>query len=297
MRPSLRRFLKWSGTVLLLIFLAVWVASGYVGTNVVTAAKHRPVKPKTEIAGKRVEQVTITTEDGIALSAWYVPNSNDNAVITLSGIGGNRGQMVPTAETYINWGFSALLPDLRGTGESQGDLVSIGYHERKDLIACVRWLQDRGIKTVGAHGFSLGAATVCFAMKELPDLGFAVVESSYDTMQDATEHRLAAVHLPRFIGWPYRFFLGRRIGADFAAMSPVNYMPYCRCPILISSGDSEGILYPSETNALFENCGSDRKRLHFYKSGRHRPAISGFPEESRTILHAFLTKDVGCALP
>ncbi len=293
----MRRFLKWSGAFLLLIFVVSWIAVGYVGTNITTASNHRKIKPRSDIAGKSVEQVSITTEDGIVLSAWYVPNGGKNAVITLSGISADRRQLVPTAETYINWGFSALLPDLRGTGESGGDLVSIGYHERKDLVACVHWLQNKGLKVIGAHGFSLGAATVCFAMKELPDLGFAVVESSYDTMKDATDHRLDMVYMPHFIGWPWSYFLGHRIGADFADISPVRYVPYAKCPTLVMSGDSEGILTPSETTALYEKCGSSRKEMHFFKNGHHRPSITDFPDESRSTLRQFLTEEVGCTLP
>jgi hypothetical protein len=79
----MRRFLKWFGAFLLLLFAALWVASGYVGTNIVTATTHRKIKPRNEIAGKPVEQVSITTEDGLVLSAWYVPNGSENAVITL----------------------------------------------------------------------------------------------------------------------------------------------------------------------------------------------------------------------
>ena len=293
----MRRFLKWTGIVFIFLFILLWVAVGVVGTNTVTAARHGHITPRNEIAGRHVEQVTLMTEDGISLSAWYVPNDGPNAVITLSGIGASRGQLVSTAETYINWGFSALLPDLRGTGASGGDMVSIGYHERKDLIACVRWLQGKGLKTIGAHGFSLGAATVCFAMKDLSDLGFAVVESSYDTMQHADDNRLDLVKVPHFIGWPYRFFLSRRIGADFTALSPLTYMPRCTCPTLIMSGDSEGVLKAEETAALYDKCASKYKLLHIFKGGHHRPSIRDFPEESKETLRQFLTEKVGCKLP
>ncbi len=293
----MRRLLKWSGIVLALLFIALWIAVGVVGANVATGERHSQVKPREEIAGRHVEQVSLVTEDGIALSAWYVPNESPNAVVTLSGIGANRSQLASTAETYINWGFSALLPDLRGSGQSGGDMVSIGYHERKDLIACVRWLKDRGFKTVGAHGFSLGAATVCFAMKDFSDLGFAVVESSYDTMQHATDNRLDLAKVPHFIGWPYRFFLSRRIGADFTALSPLTYMPQCTCPTLIMSGDNERVLKAAETTALYDQCASKHKRLHIFKGGRHRPSIRDFPEESKETLRQFLTEDVGCTLP
>ena len=149
----------------------------------------------------------------------------------------------------------------------------------------------------GSGVSSLGAATVCFAMKELSDLGFAVVESSYDTMKDATEHRLDVVHMPHFIGWPYRLFLSNRIGADFTTMSPVEYMPYSKCPTLVMSGDSEQILTTSETTALYDKCGSSHKRMHLFKNGHHEPSISNFPEESRNTLRQFLTEEAGYTLP
>ncbi len=293
----MRRFLKWTGIVLVSLFVVLWTGVGVVGTKMVTAARHGNVKPRTEIAGRPVEQVSLTTEDGVVLSAWYVPNDSEYAVVTLSGIGADRGQLVSTAETYINWGFSALLPDLRGTGQSGGDMVSIGYHERKDLLACVRWLQGKGLKTIGAHGFSLGAATVCFAMNDSSDLGFAVVESSYDTMQHAIDNRLDLYSVPHFIGWPYRFCLSHRLGADFTALSPLTYMPRCTCPTLVMSGDSEGVLSAVETTALYEKCGSQHKQLHLFKGGHHRPSIRAFPEESKDTLHQFLTEDLGCKLP
>ncbi len=293
----MRRFLKWTGIVLVSLFIVLWMTVGVVGTRLVTAPRHGQIKPKTEIAGRPVEQISLTTEDGVVLSAWYVPNNSENAVVTLSGIGANRGQLVSTAETYINWGFSALLPDLRGTGESGGDQVSIGYHERKDLIACVQWLKGKGLKNIGAHGFSLGAATVCFAMNDLTDLGFAVVESSYDTMQHATDNRLDLYSVPHFIGWPYRLLLSHTLGADFTTLSPLTYMPKCTCPTLVMSGDSEGVLSAGETTALYEACGAKHKRLHLYKGGHHRPSIGAFPEESKETLHQFLTEEAGCALP
>ena len=284
----MRRVLKYAAVVFLAGFMALWLVSGYVGARLVSAPNHHTVGTRAELGGRAVEDVFIETADGLRLSAWYVANESKNAVVTLSGIGAGRGQMARWAEMYIGWGVAALLPDLRGTGESGGDRVSIGYYERRDLQACVRWLHDKGYTCVGAHGFSLGAATICFAFKEGVELGFAVVESSYDTMQNAVDHRLDIAYMPHFTGWPYRYFFSRYMGADFDEMSPIKYLPACKSPILFLSGDNEVFLTASETEAMYRVCGSARKDVHIFAGGKHDPAIRHFPGEAEGVVREFL---------
>lgn len=289
----MRRVLKRIGIGLVSTFVVLWIAAGVVGTHLATGPRHREIAYRPEIGGRPVEEVSIKTGDGLLLSAWYVPNDSEYAVVTLSGIDADRRQLVSTAEAYIGWGFAALLPDLRGTGESEGDLVSIGYYERKDLAACVEWLRDKGYTCVGAHGFSLGAATICFAFKEHVDLGFAVIESGYDTMQNAVNRRLDIAYMPHFIGWPHRAYFSWYVGAGFREMSPIEHLPGCKAPALFLSGDSERVLTVDDTEALFNACGSDKKRLHIYKGGRHAPSLSRFPDEARGVIREFLEKEVG----
>lgn len=289
----MRRILKYVGIALVSIFLVSWIASGIVGTRIATAPRHRVIEPREQLGGRPVEDVSIRTEDGLMLSAWYVPNDSEYAVITLSGIGADRRQLSSTAEAYIELGFAALLPDLRGTGQSEGDLVSIGYYERKDLVASVRWLQDKGYTCVGAHGFSLGAATVCFSFQDRVDLGFAVIESGYDTMQNAVNRRLDIARMPHFIGWPYRVCFSWYVGADFRALSPIDYLPECMAPVLFLSGNNERVLTEGDTEAMFAACGSEKKRLHIFEGGKHAPSVSRFPDEARPVIREFLETEVG----
>jgi len=292
----MRKLLYIAGGVSLGIFVILWVLTGIIGIHIVAAPRHGTVGHRDELAGKPVADVSFLTEDGLRISAWCIPNSTENAVILLSGIGCDRGQMTANAEAYVQMGFTALMPDLRGTGQSDGDLVSIGYHERKDLAACVKFLRENGFKRVGAHGFSLGAATICFAFKDVPDLSFAVVESSYDTMYSAINNRLAMYYMPPFIGWPYRICSYFRMGATFPQMSPVNYMPMAKCPVLILSGDSEGYIKPQETKDLYEKCASPKKRIHLFAGGTHEPSIRDYRDEFLNTVRSFFTEDVGIEL-
>src|SRR5688572_31859634 len=70
--------------------------------------------------------------------------------------------------------------DLRAQGGSEGERVTIGYKEVRDLRGALLWLNERGFAPgeVVLHGFSLGGATV---LRAAPKSGVAAVveESAY----------------------------------------------------------------------------------------------------------------------
>lgn len=287
----MRRFQVWCKRILIglsLVFVLFWIISGYFIADYALRAKHDNIRPRTDIAGKPIEPVTITTPDGLNLAAWHIRNHSERAVILLSGIRGDRDNSVPNAETYLNLGYSVLMPDLRGTGQSEGEMVSIGWYEKNDLIACFDYMQRLGYKKIGAHGISLGAATICYAAKDLPELDFAVLESSYDTIDHALNNRLALHNIPRFLAWPTKWFAAWRLGVNPHDMRPVDFVSQCKAPTLVMGGDSEGFLKVSETKSIYEHSAAQVKRLHIFKGGRHETFVRRFGDECRTLIASFL---------
>ena len=55
--------------------------------------------------------------------------------------------------------YAVLMFDLRGHGESDGDRLSIGYHERKDVLGAVDFAEEKGFEKIGVLSFCMGAAT------------------------------------------------------------------------------------------------------------------------------------------
>jgi hypothetical protein len=283
-----RRWLKITGIVLVCAFLALWAASAVVGTYLVTVPRVSSFELRDSIAGKPVESVNISTPDGMALSGWLVPNSPDNAVILLPGIGHDRRQCVRNAEFYIEHGFTALMADPRSTGYSSKSTVSIGWNERNDLIGSFNFLREKGYKRIGAHGFSMGAATICFAAPELPDLAFIVLESCYDTLDHAVNNRLDMFHVPHFLSWPMRIGFQLRTGACTSRMRPVDFVAKCKAPALVLGGDSEGFLKVSELTDIYDHCASTQKKIHIFKGGRHEIFLRRFKDEAGAALSDFL---------
>jgi len=274
--------------VVLGVVVGLWLVAGFVAGYIVTHPGRTEIWDREDLAGKPVENVTIRTEDGVTLSAWHVPNSPDRAVILLAGIMADRRQTIGHGKYYVELGYSVLLPDLRATGNSGGNAVTIGWQERKDLIACYKFLRDRGYDHIGADGISLGAATICYSLKEVDDFAFIVLESCYDTIDNALNNRLDMFHVPHFVAWPFRWFGPIWIGAGVDELRPVDFMPYCTAPALIMAGDSEKELKVSETQSLFDRCASEYKRLCIFKGGKHQNFLKGFPEQYRRELREFL---------
>jgi pimeloyl-ACP methyl ester carboxylesterase len=86
----------------------------------------------------------------------------DATILVAHGIHSNKRDMLGVGRLLADNGFRAVLVDLRGHGESTGDLLSFGVNESRDLSQLLDRLEGDGLLTgaVGAYGASFGGATV-----------------------------------------------------------------------------------------------------------------------------------------
>ncbi len=156
--------------------------------------------------GLDFEEVSFTTEDGLRISAWYVPSQepNQGVLVLVHGQGANRSSMLPTAEILARHGYSSLLIDLRAHGLSEGDMVTYGYHEAHDVIAAFEYLvlrRDIDPERIGALGRSLGGAAVIRGAVRSDIPKFIVIESTFSSLSSLIEDTYAAISiLPQ---WPF----------------------------------------------------------------------------------------------
>jgi pimeloyl-ACP methyl ester carboxylesterase len=155
------------GTLLLLIWVAIpWYMSD--------RAAHPPrvllgSETPTQ-SGLIYENVRFATADGLALSAWYLPGTNGAAVIILHGSPGNRASHLEQAALLSQHGYSVLMVDQRGHGESEGNIISVTGEDAK---AAVRYLVGRNpahLPRIGMIGASLGCYNALQAAADLPEL-------------------------------------------------------------------------------------------------------------------------------
>ncbi|MDQ4145733.1 MAG: alpha/beta hydrolase [Actinomycetota bacterium] len=113
------------------------------------------------------EAVTLTTDDGLELEAWFVP-SGATAVLVLPGNADNRAHRAPLARALTDTGLSVLLVDYRGYGGNPGRPSEEGL--RSDARAAVAWLEEHpDVDRIVYFGESLGTALAAWmATKRAP---------------------------------------------------------------------------------------------------------------------------------
>lgn len=115
------------------------------------------------------------------------------------------------AKRFLNIGIAFANLDMSGSGHSEGEYVSLGYHERLDAKTLIDYLHNEyGIKLFGIWGRSMGAVTALNAALELQKssetfVTCAVLDSPYFSLMD-----LALEIADRRIGLPSLLVKGSR---------------------------------------------------------------------------------------
>ena len=212
--------------------IAVILVAAYLGASYVVADRFsRPVRVPVDrppLVTAAYEEVAFTSDE-LKLRGWLFPGHGDRAVIVVHGRGANRAEWQGRSERIADFlladGYTVLLFDLRGHGESDGDRFSLGYYERRDVAAAVAFLGQRGFaeRRVALIGISMGAASALAVLTIDPDVGPIVVDSSFT---DAAI--VLAEDLPAETGMPSALVPGILLmerfafGVDTAAVRPID---------------------------------------------------------------------------
>ena len=179
---------RWSLFVPALLLLGFAGASWIVGGRLVAPAQRSVGPPPDDLP---VESITIPSESGSSLAAWFVPvRSTANTVILLHPLRGDRRSMLGRARLLHDAGYSTLLVDLLAHGESQGDHITAGYLERHDVAAAVDFIRSRKPdQKIAVVGCSLGGVAALLATPLGIDA--LVLESVYPTITEAVHDRVS----------------------------------------------------------------------------------------------------------
>ncbi len=143
------------GVVVVTAIVALVVSPAVAATNV-----PRPMLGATPAAvGLTASAVSIPTTDGVRLAGWYVPSTNDAAVVLLHGAGSTRSDVLDEAAVLADAGFGVLMVDARGHGESGGRAMDFGWYGEDDVAAAVDVLvaqPDVEPDRIGVVGLSMG---------------------------------------------------------------------------------------------------------------------------------------------
>lgn len=193
-------------------------ASGLV-TNARTRSMDRQLTETPATYKAEYRDVEFQTADGVRISGWLLPSRDQHATIVYAhGLFRSRRELLERAVELWRLGYGALLYDARNHGDSSKAKVTLGYNERLDAEAAVRYLREE-VHTrdrIVLFGISMGAAAALYATAETPEVAAVIADSSYLSYNDTvTHHARLFLPVPAFpIANELRFLVAWRGGFD-----------------------------------------------------------------------------------
>jgi fermentation-respiration switch protein FrsA (DUF1100 family) len=210
------------------------------------------------------------------------------AVILLHGVGASRLDMAGRARFLAEAGYSVLLVDFRGHGESSAARSTWGALESGDVRAAVAFLRAAApSERIGVIGISMGGAAALLGPAPLP-VEALVLESVYPTVADAVRGRLRAwlgpigeALAPRVVGW-----LLPREGVTAEDLRPIDRMHEQTAPVFVLAGTAdryttvrearELFARAREPKALWEVVGAAHVDLHAFARAEYERRVGAF---------------------
>jgi len=195
-------------------------------------------RPDVSVTGvAKAREMTVRTEDGLDLLAWFAPpaDATQPVVLYLHGNGGHIGYRAPRLAAMSNLGWGVLLLEYRGFGGNPGAPTEAGlYQDARAGYAALRATGCRPQQIV-LWGESLGSGVAVRLASEM-EVGSVLLESPYTSITAIGQKRFPFVP----VSWLLRdrFDLIGRIGA-------------VRAPVLVMTGGRDSIVPPAMGRAVF----------------------------------------------
>jgi fermentation-respiration switch protein FrsA (DUF1100 family) len=250
------------------------------------------------IAEQDYEKMELITDDGLKLqgSLLRAEKPTSKTVLLVHGYLGVGTDMGLYAEYYYKTlGYNVFFADLRGHGESEGDYIGFGWHDRLDIIGWSKQLADKlGPDTeIVMHGVSMGAAAVLMASGEqLPSQVKAIVaDSPYTNVYDLFAYQMKRMyHLPAIPVLPSTSLITKlRAGYTLGGASALEQVKKAEVPILYIHGEADDFVPTMMAEELYENTKSDTAIMTVPGAG-HSEAFVVAQKEYEKKLETFLGK-------
>jgi alpha-beta hydrolase superfamily lysophospholipase len=183
--------------------------------------------------------LTLTTDDGVDVSAWYVPAVDPGAptVLLAHGLLGSKGGMLRFVPWLHDAGYNVMLLDFRGHGSSDPRPSSIGPEEVLDVQAALDWLEAEGAgDRVAGLGMSLGASALVNTAIQDERLDALILDSLFAEWGDTD------------------FAQGYRLPPDWlvpGVPNPEELMPRIHVPVFFIHGTADILTHEDHAHRLY----------------------------------------------
>ena len=229
--------------------------------------------------GVRLLDAVIQGEDGVTLMGHFAkPNPTSNKWVLLAhGYHGCWNEMSQYAHHWAEKGYNLLFPEMRGHGDSGGNIIGMGWLDRRDLVSWLTWLvrQEGEDIQIVLHGHSMGGASVLLAAAE-EDVPSQVTHVISDCAYSDALNVLSLIlregfHVPVHPALELLRLavLLRQGGYDLANASPEAAAPRISVPVLLLHGERDTFVPPYMVRRIYAAFPEGQARMATFPGAGH----------------------------
>ncbi|XP_061954693.1 uncharacterized protein LOC133676910 isoform X2 [Populus nigra] len=209
-------------------------------------------------------------------------------VIYCHGNSGCRADANEAAVILLPSNITVFALDFSGSGLSDGDYVSLGWHERDDLKVVVSYLRsNKQISRIGLWGRSMGAVTSLLYGAEDPSIAGMVLDSAFANLFDLMMELVDVykIRLPKFtvkMAVQYmRRVIQKKAKFDIMDLNCLKAAPKTFIPALFGHASEDKFIQPHHADLIFNSYAGDKNIIKF--DGDHNSSRPQFYYDSVSI--------------
>ena len=255
-----------AGLVVLLVAGVLFMARGQAIALVHNPPEGRDVIDRTPAEyNLKYEDLTLTAADGLHLAAWYIPSQNGAAVIAVHGFKADREEMLNEADMLARHGYGVLLIALRAHDHSEGEVITFGLNEVRDLEAAYQYLLARpevDPERIGVLGNSMGGTVALLYTAQNPEIKAVVSQATFASLE-----KEVGTGIKRLLGLPpfpfaplIQFFAEQEVGfraRDVSAEAHIGEIS--PRPVFLMQGGADTLVPPESGQILYDAAGQPKE--------------------------------------
>jgi fermentation-respiration switch protein FrsA (DUF1100 family) len=224
-------------------------------------------------------------------------SKNNQTVILVHGLGGNRYSNYPFAEYFLKKGYNVITYDQRSTNENTARYTTFGYWEKYDLIDWVNYAEQQAPgQKIGVWGASFGGATAGLALGyENMDrkIDFLILDCPVSSMKWMVEQEMRNMEIGipiSYMTWCGNVVNKLKLGFTYQDADVANAMKDVITPVLVINSKSDSTTPYFMGKDIYDAIPENNREIWTVDDSKHCDMWLDYNQEYQDKMDSFITK-------